>query len=70
MLKYADRIYIICKRFRSCQGFTQEDVGKATGYSKESICAFEKGRLFTYKIFIWYIDKGLNSEWCRRLLDE
>jgi len=68
MLKYIDKIPMICKSFRSMKGISQEAVGEVTGYSKESVNAFENGRLFTYRIFLWYIDQGLNEEWCRRIL--
>lgn len=47
-----------CKRFRIREGYTQSDVAKATGFSRERISAFECGRSRNLIIFSWYVGKG------------
>ena len=65
MLKYARDIPDICSSYRKVLALTQKDVAEDTGYSIENVCAFEKGRNLNYIIFLWYLEKGLDIEFCR-----
>ena len=49
-----------CKQHRISMGAYQRDVAKETGYSLENVSAFEAGRNDNLRIFIWYIQHGLN----------
>ena len=51
----------ICKEFRESLGVLQSDVAEETGYSKESVSAFECGRVNNAKIFAWYVSKGFGQ---------
>lgn len=48
-----------CANYRRFIGATQAEVANSTGYSVESICAFEHGRTNNAEIFSWYIGKGV-----------
>lgn len=52
-------IALMCSLFRLKIGATQKDVAKETGYTVQSISAFENGRTNNAEIFSWYIEKGL-----------
>lgn len=43
-------------------GVYQKDVAEATGYSLENVSAFEAGRNDNLRIFLWYIQHGLNVD--------
>lgn len=51
-----------CKQFRISMGVYQRDVAKDTGYSLENVSAFEAGRNDNARIFLWYIQHGLNVD--------
>lgn len=70
MRKYADIIHKICKRYRQSLGYTLNDVASDTGYVFTNIEAFEHGRNRNFHILLWYIDKGLNEEFCEKTVKE
>lgn len=49
-----------CKKYRQSIGKYQQDVAQETGYSVENISAFETGRNDNLRIFLWYIDNGMD----------
>lgn len=57
-----DLIYIgkTCQNFRRGKGLTQSEVAEDMGYTVENISAFENGRNDNLRIFLWYVDRGLN----------
>lgn len=59
-LKY---LGFMCKKYRVSLGFTQEDVARETGYSSENVSAFECGRNDNARILLWYIKKGIPSNY-------
>lgn len=67
MQEYENTIQGICRRYRAVLGKTLMDVAADTGYSLENIAAFERGRNSNFRILLWYIDHGLNNDWCNRL---
>ena len=51
-----------CKQHRISIGVYQKDVAEATGYSLENVSAFEAGRNDNLRIFIWYVQHGLDVD--------
>lgn len=51
-----------CKEYRQRLELKQVDVSKATGYSLENVAAFEQGRNDNVRIFMWYVNKGLDLD--------
>lgn len=60
----------ICKAFRLSLGVKQIDVAYELGYSLENISSFENGRNDNYRIFMWYLSKGLTFDKIQRLSKE
>lgn len=57
-----NKIGSICGTFRRSLKLTQDDVAKATGYSKGNIGHFEQGRNDNLNILLWYIMNGLDID--------
>lgn len=55
-----------CKAYRQVHGIRQCDVALDTGFSIESISAFECGRNDSMKFLLWYINKGLTIDDIRK----
>lgn len=49
-----------CRRFRKSIDMTLSDVARDTGYTIQNISAFECGHNNNMKIYLWYVDHGLN----------
>lgn len=49
-----------CQEFRAQHNYLQSKVAEDTGYSIESVSAFENGRNDCTKIFLWYVARGLD----------
>ncbi len=47
-----------CAAIRGEIGATQKDVAEDTGYTIQSISAFENGRTNNAEIFSWYLEQG------------
>ena len=60
----------VCKEYRESMGYLQSDVAIATGYSKETVSAFECGRTNNAKIFAWYVVHGFGEYEMRGVKDE
>lgn len=60
----------VCKEYRESMGYLQSDVAIATGYSKETVSAFECGRTNNAKIFAWYVGHGFGEYEMRGVKDE
>lgn len=60
----------VCKAFRMSLGVKQIEVAYELGYSLENISSFENGRNDNYRIFMWYLSKGLTYEKLIRLSEE
>lgn len=52
------KLGIECKKFRKAGGWTQTDVAKDLGLSRELISGFECGRSKNLYILAWYLDRG------------
>ena len=48
------------KAFRESLGASQIEVATATGYSKETVSAFETGRNNNARVLLWYVRHGFN----------
>ena len=48
-----------CREWRLKKGYRQIDVARDTKYSIENVSAFENGRNDNYRIFVWYLKKGI-----------
>lgn len=48
-----------CREWRLKKGYLQADVARDTKYSIENVSAFENGRNDNYRIFVWYLLKGI-----------
>lgn len=51
-----------CKCFRIANGYTLEDVGNDTGYTKFNVWHFEAGNNDNMRILLWYLSKGMRSD--------
>lgn len=51
-----------CKCFRRAKGYTLEDVGNATGYSKFNVFHFENGNNDNMRILLWYLSEGMSTD--------
>ena len=51
----------VCKEYRESMGVLQSDVARDTGYSKETVSAFECGRTNNAIIFAWYVSHGFGK---------
>lgn len=60
----------ICKEYRESLGLLQSDVANDTGYSKETVSAFECGRCNNAVILYWYVKHGFGIYETRRVIDE
>lgn len=49
-----------CKTFRKAGGWSQWDVARDLGISRELVSGFECGRSKNLNILLWYIDRGFN----------
>ena len=48
-----------CAELRQSLEFSQSDVARDLGYTRQSINNFETGKTWSYIILTWYIDRGL-----------
>lgn len=51
-----------CKLFRIEHGYTQEQIAREIGYSKENVSAFECGRNNNCRILMWYVARGMSID--------
>lgn len=51
-----------CQRLRELLGASQIDIANETGYSKETISAFETGRNNNARVLLWYIRHGFRVD--------
>ena len=51
-----------CQRLRELLGSSQIDIANETGYSKETISAFETGRNNNARVLLWYIQHGFRVD--------
>lgn len=59
-----------CQAYRRRVGVTQSRVAVDTGYSVESVSAFENGRINNLMLYLWYAGHGMDIESeVRRLRD-
>lgn len=59
-----------CQAYRRREGVAQSRVAVDTGYSVESVSAFENGRVNNLMIYLWYALRGMDIEQeLRRLRD-
>lgn len=49
-----------CRRFRKSIDKKLSDVARDTGYTLQNISAFERGQNNNMKIYLWYVERGLN----------
>lgn len=49
-----------CRRFRKSIDKKLSDVARDTGYTLQNISAFERGKNNNMKIYLWYINNGLD----------
>ena len=49
-----------CRRFRKSIGMNLSDVARDTGYTIQNISTFERGQNNNMKIYLWYVNHGLN----------
>lgn len=57
-----------CQAYRRREGIAQSRVAIDTGYSVESVSAFERGRTNNLMIYLWYANRGMDiMEEVRRL---
>lgn len=54
-----------CQEYRNQIGFYQRHVADETGYSIESISAFENGRSDNARILLWYFEHGLTVDFIK-----
>lgn len=47
-----------CQLLRELLGASQVDVARETGYSKETVSAFETGRNNNARVLLWYVRHG------------
>ena len=59
-----------CQAYRRREGVPQSRVAFDTGYSVESVSAFENGRVNNLMLYLWYAGRGMDIEQeVRRLRD-
>lgn len=59
-----------CQKYRKKIGYYQRQIASDTGYSIESISAFENGRSDNARILLWYFQHGLTIEYIVKGLKE
>lgn len=53
----------LCKIKRMCTNVTQKEVADETGYTYQTISAFERGKLRSMDLLIWYmLNMGVSVE--------
>lgn len=67
MIVYSKELGFACQSFRYLINETQNRIAEETGYSVESISAFENGRNNNAAILLWYFCHGLSVAYLRRL---
>lgn len=48
-----------CRDFRKSIGYTVEQVANESGYTKGHISNFERGRVSSTNVLLWYLNKGM-----------
>lgn len=65
MIGYNKNLGLACQNFRRLKRIEQKQVAEETGYSLESVSAFECGRSNNAAILLWYFYNGLSIEYIR-----
>lgn len=55
----------MCKTFRREHDIAMKTIADDLDYSVESISAFERGKINTSRILLWYVKHGLNADYIK-----
>lgn len=66
MIVYDVNVGNACKQYRKLIKALQTDVACDTGYSVETISAFENGRCNNAAVLLWYFYNGMTTNYIER----